>query len=207
MKKVTDNIARSSTLPADFYFDERLWELMKENVFARSWQYIGDETELFNVAINTFPFFLLEKYIEEPLVLTKKDEEVRCLSNVCTHRGFIVSHHPGNNRKLTCSYHGRRFDLEGRFEHMPEFKEVEDFPRPCEHLHQLPLHKWSKFLFTSLDPHMDFSYMVRELNSRIGFLNVDEFEFAPEYSKTYNVQSHWALYIDNYLVSNIILAV
>ena len=199
MKRVTDNIAQSATLPSDFYFDASIWEKMKEEVFAKSWQYIGDETEIFNSAVNTHPFFLLEKYVDEPLVLTKKDEVIRCLSNVCTHRGFIIAHHPGKHRKLTCSYHGRRFDLEGKFEFMPEFKEVEDFPRPCEHLHQLLLKKWSKFLFTSLDPQIDFSEMQKELDERVGFLNVDEFEFAPEYSKIYNVQSHWALYIDNYL--------
>ncbi len=199
MDKVTDQISQSATLPSDFYFDQEVWEQMKEQVFAKSWMYVGDEEQIFNVAVNTYPFSLLEKYIEEPLLLTKKDGEVRCLSNVCTHRGFIVSHHPGKNHKLTCSYHGRRFDLEGKFEFMPEFKEVEDFPRPCEHLHQLPLKKWSKFLFTSLDPSIDFSEMSDELDKRLGFLNMDDFVFAPQYSKIYNVQSHWALYIDNYL--------
>ena len=39
---------------------------------------------------------LLEKYIEEPLVLTKKEEDIRCLSNVCTHRGFIIAHRSTN---------------------------------------------------------------------------------------------------------------
>ena len=199
MKKVTNNIAQSSTLPSDFYFDPEIWELMKEEVFAKSWLYIGDEDEIFNVAINTYPFTLLDKYIDEPLVLTKHEEEIRCLSNVCTHRGFIVAHHPGKNRKLTCSYHGRRFDMDGKFEFMPEFQEAEDFPRPCEHLHQLQLNKWSKFLFTSLNPNTDFSEISSELEQRVGFLNIDDFVFTPEYSKTYNVQSHWALYVDNYL--------
>lgn len=145
MRKVTENIAQSATLPADFYFDNALWEQMKEAVFAKSWLYIGDEKQLFNTAVNTHPFFLLDRYVAEPLVLTKKDEEIRCLSNVCTHRGFIVAHAAGKNRKLTCSYHGRRFGLDGKFEFMPEFQEVENFPRPCEHLQQLPLKNGNSF--------------------------------------------------------------
>ena len=189
MLNVTDNIVQSATLPADFYFDNAIWDQMKEAIFAKSWLYVGDERELFNVAINTHPFFLLDKYVEEPLVLTKQEDQIRCLSNVCTHRGFLVSHSPSKNRKLTCSYHGRRFGLDGKFEYMPEFKEVENFPRPCEHLHQLPLKKWSKFLFTSLDPKIDFSEMTEELDKMVGFLDIDQFEFAPEYSKIYNVQS------------------
>lgn len=199
MKKVQAEIARSSTLPADFYFDDQIWEALKEDVFAKSWLYLGDQKEIFNVQVNTYPLMLLEKYLDEPLVLTEQDGEIRCLSNVCTHRGFLVSHHPGKNRKLLCSYHGRRFNLNGEFEFMPEFKEVENFPRPCENLHRLPLEKWAQFLFTSLNPAFDFSEILEELESKVGFLNVEEFEFAPEYSKTYNVQSHWALYIDNYL--------
>ena len=35
----------------------------------------------------------------------------------------------GNSKKLTCGYHGRRFNLKGEFEHMPEFEETQDFPR------------------------------------------------------------------------------
>ncbi len=199
MDKVRSKISQSATLPAEFYFDTVIWDRMKEEIFAKSWMYVGDEKEIFNAAINTYPFNLLEKYLGEPLVLTNSDEGLNCLSNVCTHRGFLVSHHSGKNRKLVCSYHGRRFKLNGEFEFMPEFKEVEDFPRPCENLHRLPLERWSKFLFTSLDPKFDFAEIRNELEDRVGFLNVEQFEFAPEYSKTYNVRSHWALYIDNYL--------
>lgn len=199
MKKVKRDIASSSTLPSDFYFNKDYWEMMKENVFANSWQFIGDEFELFNVAVNTYPFFYLEKYLEEPLVLTKNEEKINCLSNVCTHRGFIIAHHPSKNRRLICSYHGRRFGMDGQFEHMPEFKGVADFPRPCDHLKQLPVKKWGQFLFTSLNSSAEFSKMEQALEERVGFLNIKEFQFAPEYSKVYNVQAHWALYIDNYL--------
>jgi len=87
----------------------------------KNWLYVGDETELFNVATNTHPFTLLKKYLDEPLVLTKQNEDVKCLSNVCTHRGFIVTHNADKNKKLVCSYHGRKFDLNGKFEFMPEF--------------------------------------------------------------------------------------
>ena len=199
MDKVTKDIAYSSTLPADFYTDSTIWEKMKEHIFARSWNYVGDVQEIFNVAVNTYPFFLLENYLEEPLLLTNQDDQIRCLSNVCTHRGFLLAHQPSLNKKLTCSYHGRRFNLAGQFEYMPEFKEVKEFPRPCEHLHQVPLQNWERFLFTSLEPQFDFSEIVEELTTRTSFLNLDEFEFAPEYSKTYNVHAHWALYCDNYL--------
>ena len=49
-------------------------------------------------------------------------------------------------------YHGRRFDLKGNFEHMPEFKEAQDFPRECDHLHKFPLRQWGPLLFAGLIP-------------------------------------------------------
>ncbi len=199
MQKVTENIANSSTLPADFYSDAAIWEKMKENIFARSWNYVGDAQEIFNVAVNTYPFFLLDNYLEEPLLLTNQDDQIKCLSNVCTHRGFLLAHQPGLNKKLICSYHGRRFKLDGQFEYMPEFKEVENFPRPCENLQHIPLKNWGRFLFASLEPQFDYAPIIEELENRLGFLDFESFEHAPEYDKTYNVNAHWALYCDNYL--------
>ncbi len=199
MKKVTEDISRSSTLPSSFYYDCTIWKKLKEKVFVKNWLYLGDEKVLFDITINTYPLVLLEKYLDEPLVLVKENDEIRCFSNVCTHRGFIVTHHPSKNRKLVCAYHGRRFDLKGKFEFMPEFNEVKEFPRPCEDLHSLPLKRWSNFLFTSLAPKASFEFINEQLEKRLGFLDIEQFVFAPEYSKTYNVQCHWALYIDNYL--------
>ncbi len=199
MGSLNENINQSSTLPSDFYFDHEIWEKMKESVFASSWQYIGDQKNLFNTVVNTVPFTYLDKYLDEPLLLVNDGEEIRCLSNVCTHRGFLLVHNASKNQKLTCSYHGRRFDLEGQFEFMPEFKDVEDFPRPCDHLHKLELKKWNRFLFTSLTPSQNFDKIVAQLNHRLYFLDFNQFEIAEEYNKVYNVQSHWALYVDNYL--------
>ncbi|MEZ5039938.1 MAG: aromatic ring-hydroxylating dioxygenase subunit alpha [Saprospiraceae bacterium] len=200
LNTVKKEIRRSETLPASFYSDATIWEQLKEKVFAPSWQMIGDRNVLFGGQETIYPFNLLDKYLEEPLLLTKDEQgQLRCMSNVCTHRGFILAHHPAKERKLICGYHGRRFNLQGQMEHMPEFKETEDFPRPCDHLHQLPLQQWQQFLFTSLDPAFDFKEVTEELDRRVGFLPLKHFRFAPEYSVEYMVHAHWALYCDNYL--------
>jgi hypothetical protein len=51
---------------------------------------------------------------------------------------------------LRCKYHGRMFDLDGKFKSMPEFKGVENFPTKDDDLHELPLFQWGKLLFTTL---------------------------------------------------------
>ncbi len=200
LNTVKKDIRQSATLPASFYSDLSIWEQLKEKVFAASWQMIGDRNVLFGGQETLSPVNLLEKYLDEPLLLTRDEKGgLRCLSNVCTHRGFLLAQHPAKDRKIICGYHGRRFNLAGQMEHMPEFKEAEDFPRPCDHLHQLPLHQWKQFLFTSLGPAFDFSEITEELDRRIGFLDLENFRYAPEYSAEYMVHAHWALYCDNYL--------
>lgn len=200
LKTVKQDIRHSETLPADFYSDPTIWEALKERVFAPSWQYIGDQQVLFGGQETIYPFDLLEKYLDEPLLLTKDaEDQIRCLSNVCTHRGFLLAQHPTKDRKITCGYHGRRFNLAGKMEHMPEFKDAVDFPRPCDHLHELPLKPWRQFLFTSLEPGINWDNISNELDRRLGFLPIEQFRFAPEYSAEYMVHAHWALYCDNYL--------
>ena len=129
---IDQDITKAETLPASFYKSQAVFDAVKEKVFARSWQFIGD-TNLIPFEKYAYPFWFMEHYIDEPCVLVKQDNaEVKCLSNVCTHRGNIVVQQPGKQRKLSCLYHGRRFGLDGSFEHMPEFGDAKDFPRECE---------------------------------------------------------------------------
>lgn len=199
MKEIIAKIECAETLPSTFYTSEEYYQTSIENIFVRSWQYIGDRSILLKAPENVFPVTLLEKAIDEPVILNTKEETITCMSNVCTHRGFKIIHHPAKMNKIICGYHGRRFDMEGKVEHMPEFKEAEDFPRPCDHLTHLPVNRWKRFLFTGIDPKVDFSIIKNKLDERLGFLDIDNWRFAPEYSKTYNVNANWALYCDNYL--------
>jgi choline monooxygenase len=196
---IDPDITKAETLPASFYKDKAIFEATKEHVFLNSWQFIGDEN-LIKLPQSVHPFVLLDSFLTEPMVLTRdKEGHISCLTNVCTHRGNLVSLHPGTSKKLTCMYHGRRFNLKGEFEHMPEFKDAENFPRPCDNLHQFPIKKWGPLLFAGLNPSFDFQQVLDKMNERIGFLPLDEFYLDNSLSKEFFVHAHWALYCDNYL--------
>lgn len=200
MKKINPHIERAETLSSEFYISQDIYDATIEKVFAKSWQYVADREQLLSMPENTFPITLLDKAISEPLILhTSPTGELKCMSNVCTHRGFQIVHHPAKMSKIVCGYHGRRFDMEGRVEHMPEFKEVENFPRSCDHLHHLDVARWKRFVFTGIDPKIDFEKISSKLDERLGFLDMERWRYAPEYSKIYNVSANWALYCDNYL--------
>jgi choline monooxygenase len=196
---IDPDIRRAWTPPASSYSDPRTFALARERVFARSWQFVGD-ADLVKVPGQVHPFLLLEGVLDEPLVLTRdRDDALRCLSNVCTHRGMLVCEHPGVEPALRCRYHGRRFALDGRFLSMPEFEAVEGFPSEADHLAPVDLGAWGKLLFASLDPAFPLAELVAEMDSRVGFLPLEQASFDASRSRDYLVRANWALYCDNYL--------
>lgn len=196
---IDPDIRKAETLPARFYRSTEVFNALKEKVFYQSWQCIGD-TSMLGEPGSAYPFVLLEDYLDEPLVLTRDaDGKAHCLSNVCTHRGNLVTLQAGKARKLVCGYHGRRFGLDGRFEHMPEFEQTENFPAPCDHLHALPLQQWGPFLFAGLEPEVNLRRVLDRMEERIGFMPLDALVPDPQRTQVYTVGAHWALYCDNYL--------
>ena len=122
--EIDPDIRKARTLASDFYTDERYFEAAKEKIFARSWQFVGRADEVKGLK----PVTLLPEFLDEPLLLSRTEAGLRCLSNVCTHRGKILVDEPCEANLIRCGYHGRRFSLDGKFLSMPEFEGVEDFP-------------------------------------------------------------------------------
>ena len=103
------DIRKAKTIPSKFYHSQKIYKKLKI-LFDRSWQFIGDTTLLKNN--NVHPGILLEGMVDEPYLLTKDKENIRCLSNVCTHRGNILCNESCESKTLVCGYHGRQFDID-----------------------------------------------------------------------------------------------
>lgn len=92
MKKffVDDDISRARTISTDVYKSAEFFEMAKEKIFSESWQLAGD-TDMVKDSGSCHPFTMLEKYIDEPLLITRDEKgSFHCLSNVCTHRGNLL---------------------------------------------------------------------------------------------------------------------
>jgi choline monooxygenase len=212
---VDPDITVAETLDKAFYLDPAAWAMAKERIFARSWQWIGTGGDV-RAPGSLSPRELLPGFLDEPLLLSRDrgtDPEdpaapgpLRLLSNVCTHRGNLLVRAPCRADQIRCPYHSRRFDLAGRMTFMPEFQAAKDFPRPADHLPELP---WASLgdvdagpgaqLFASLDPLAPPDAFLGEIASRLSWLDLEQFQPDPSRSRDYEFDAHWALYVENYL--------
>ncbi len=193
------DIRAAATLPARVYSDPAYFARQQERVFVRSWQYAADSARV-KAPGHVLPFTLLDGCLGEPLLITSDENAVlRCMSNVCTHRGALVVEGEGHLKSLRCRYHGRRFALDGSFVSMPEFDDTTNFPTEADSLPQVALKKWGPLLFTSLSPSVSFEDWIAPVNDRVSWMPLDEFRRDAKTSRDYLIGANWALYCDNYL--------
>ena len=197
--QIDEDIRAASTLPGRFYSDPAIFQALRERVFAKSWQQIGDTARLAAPG-KVCPTSFLEGILDEPLLLTRDaGDRLHCVSNVCTHRGNIVCDAEGVEQALRCRYHGRRFALDGRFLSMPEFEEAKGFPSERDSLRAVELGSFGKLLFAALAPAFPFAELIAPLQARLGWVPFERAVFEPSRSRDYTVKANWALYCDNYL--------
>ena len=193
--EIESDIRKAKTLDKEFYTDPAYFELSKEKIFARSWQFLGRADEFDGLKPST----ILPGFLDEPVLLVKTDDSLKCLSNVCTHRGKILVEKPCHADLIRCNYHGRRFLLNGEMLSMPEFEGVENFPCESDNLRQLPFAARQGFMFASIDPVDTFEAFVNDVAERFYNDNYDTAELHLTATREYEVNAHWALYCENYL--------
>ncbi len=197
--EIDADIRRAWTPPSRVYTDPAVFQACTERIFRRSWQLAGDLGDI-KVPGQVHPFTLLEGCLDEPLMLVRDErDELRCVSNVCTHRGNLVCEQGGVLPGLRCRYHGRRFALDGTFQSMPEFESAVGFPSKSDDLPRVPLASWGPFVFVSLDPSTPFEDWTGPLRQRVSWLPIGECRFDASRSRDYLVACNWALYCENYL--------
>src|SRR5262245_1107918 len=199
---INPDVVRATTIDKRFYLDHDIWRLALERVFARSWQWIGNLSDV-AAPLSLSPRELLPPSLDEPLLLARDAAgTLRCLSNVCTHRGKVIVEAPGcaDPQGLRCGYHGRRFDLAGRAWFMPGFDGVADFPCEADHLRDVPFEQWCGHGFAAIHhPAAPLAEVFAEIDARLPWLDVQRWRRDPSRARTFDLDAHWALYVENYL--------
>tara|TARA_B100000965_G_scaffold50578_2_gene37312 strand:+ start:27788 stop:28858 length:1071 start_codon:yes stop_codon:yes gene_type:complete len=191
---IDPDIRKAQTLPSSYYTDPGKFSEIKLR-FRRYWHFAAHKNQLLEKSAIELKH--LENLIGEPMMMTDEDE-IRCISNVCTHRGMLVVNDYCSRTSLQCPYHGRTFSLDGSMRAMPEFEEVEDFPTKKDDLRGFPVLNWKGLIFSGINP-SGIEPSLEEMERRVGWIPVGEFEYDETRDRSYDIKANWALYVDNYL--------
>lgn len=105
-----EGLFRRGYVHRDLYVDAQLFEQEMRTLCARTWLYVGHESE-----IPQPNDFVTRRLGRRPVILSRTAKgEIAVLFNRCTHRGATVCREVrGNARRFTCGYHAWTFASDG----------------------------------------------------------------------------------------------
>ncbi len=98
------------TLPQWAFTDKQIYEIELKNIFAKTWNFLGHESEIKNPGD-----YVTRWIVNDPVILVRDtDGEIQAFLNSCTHRGAqLCKADCGTKRSFTCPYHGWTFNTKG----------------------------------------------------------------------------------------------
>ncbi len=133
------------TLPWSWYSDPAVFELERERIFRRSWQYVGHDGDLPERGS-----FMATRVADVPVVLVRdREDTVRAFLNVCRHRGSLVCEGSGRRETLQCPYHAWTYGLDGALLSAPRSGKEGGIATGELGLVPLRLESWGPLLFVN----------------------------------------------------------
>jgi len=188
-------LADAHTIPAPWYFDERIAELERRRVFSKTWQGVARTDQLAKPGQ-----FVTAQIAGEPIVIVRGNDNIlRAFFNVCRHHAAAVMTEPaGQAQHLRCPYHGWTYGLDGALKGMTEFEGVCEFERSQNGLVPIRVETWENFVFINLDPKAEpLENFLGGLVKRVKPLQLGKLQFFER--RSYELKCNWKVYIDNFL--------
>jgi len=189
-------LEKAWTIPAPWYFDERLAQLERESVFAANWQVAGHLDQVKEPG----QFFTIDVNNEPVVVVRGDDGKLRAFYNVCRHHAAaVVPEDQGCAKNFRCPYHGWTYGNDGSLKGMVEFEGVCNFDRADNGLVPVRVDTWENFAFVNLDgraaPLREFLGKVPELVAPLKITETLKYFDR----RIYTLNCNWKVYVDNYL--------
>ncbi|SEK56535.1 aromatic ring-hydroxylating oxygenase subunit alpha [Streptacidiphilus jiangxiensis] len=138
----------AAALAARYYTDPAVAEAEQEQVFARSWQLVGHESDLPGPGAR----FTARAAGREVLVVRTEDGGLAAHLNVCRHRGTrLVSAPEPSGKAIRCPYHGWTYRLDGSLVGAPEARQIPCLDKPKLGLFPVAVESFLGFVFVNLD--------------------------------------------------------
>ena len=194
----TAPLAEASTIPAPWYTDERIFELEKQTVFSRSWQFAARVDQL-----NQSGDFVTTEIAGEPIVIVRgSDGVLRGFFNVCRHHAAaVMTECEGHAHQMRCPYHGWTYSLEGELKGTPDFSGVCNFDREKNGLVPIGIATWENWVFVRLDadakPGDLETFLGTDIINQFQSLVITKLHWLER--RSYTLNCNWKVFVDNYL--------
>lgn len=189
------------TVDRALFSDPALFELEMKYIFEGSWIYVAHESQL----PRPHDFYTLTIGRQPVILMRNQAGEIGGFLNACPHRGATVCvQKRGNQKILTCPYHGWSFNSGGALvsiKDAPTGAYPDAFTRRDHNLPRIPrLASYRGFLFASLNPDVpDLETHLGEARRFIDML-VDQAPQGLEVvrgSSDYTYAGNWKLQVEN----------
>ena len=183
------------TADASLYRDPARFAAERTGVFARSWLFMGRQSELAREGD-----VLTATIAGYPLIVVRTASEIKAFHNVCRHRaGPLFDEERGNcGTALTCKYHGWVYTLDGRLRSARDFGAASGFDPRDYGLFELKVEMWRGFVFVNLDDKAPaLAASLAPLDARLGARDLNAFRHADR--RTHDIACNWKVYVENYL--------
>ena len=136
-----------TTMPSHHYVDPAVYELDKERVFYRTWQFVGHVSSL----PASGAFFTARIADESLIVVRNDDDELYAFYNVCRHRAHRLVEGSGTRQHFVCPYHAWSYNLNGCLVAAPKTQEVAGFDKAAVRLREVRLENFCGHCQTKVD--------------------------------------------------------
>jgi phenylpropionate dioxygenase-like ring-hydroxylating dioxygenase large terminal subunit len=186
---------RGESLPAHWYTDPSITAREIEDIFRKTWNYIGPAKELANRGD-----YITGYAGEVPVVVIRNESGLAAFVNVCRHRRHEVMKGRGNSKIMQCGYHAWTYDLTGCLKGAPRSAAEPNFRLADYPLLPIRVESLGPFVFVNLDAHAkSLSSYFEDLLNIIAKTGI-HMESLELYSREdWNGNANWKTMLENYL--------
>lgn len=200
-KPLVEEPEQSFTLPSYLYTDPAVYEIEKERIFFRTWQYIAHKS-LFEKPGD----YVATKICDQGVFVIKGgDGELRAFYNVCQHRAHeLLPEGTGNVRSvIVCPYHAWTFEREGKLRGAPRSNQRPGFNREDYSLKPIKLEMFLDCAFINLDPDaiplsQSAADLEKDVREKVPFFDELKTPLEGGLGETY-IKAGWKVVVDNYV--------
>jgi phenylpropionate dioxygenase-like ring-hydroxylating dioxygenase large terminal subunit len=182
-------------VPTGRYTDPAFFDLEQERLFARSWLFVGHESQWPGPGS-----YRRTDRSGAPIVVVRGDDgHLRAFYNACRHRGAPVTRDEcGTARRLTCQYHSWSYGTDGTLKAVPDARSFVDLDTAALGLVPVRCETWDGWVFINEDAQAPpLSAFLGPVATQMA--DIDGPSLRAVGTQVHHLEANWKLVVDAFL--------